>query len=126
MCDQQRLRTACVYAQSDQSLCWSLEYFISVKLLTIHHLEFLSLKGGGTDSSESIHVKMPHCWKSHVAAQTGKQLLSLNAISNEAKGEWSVSLSNNQLPYFVCEQECSYEHLLVTYGKHTKTELVLS
>ena len=40
-----------------------------VKLLTEYHLEFLSLKGGCTGSSESTHVKMPHCWKSHVAAQ---------------------------------------------------------
>ena len=45
------------------------EYSMSVKLLTEHHLEFLSLKGGCTGSSESIHVKMPHCWKSHVTAQ---------------------------------------------------------
>ena len=42
---------------------------MSVKLLTEHHLEFLSLKGGCTGSSESTLVKMPHCWKSHVAAQ---------------------------------------------------------
>ena len=41
---------------------------MTVKLLTKQHLEFLSLKGGCTGSSESIHVKMPHCWKSHVAA----------------------------------------------------------
>ena len=41
---------------------------MSVKVLTEHHLELLSLKGGNTDSSESIHVKMPNCWKSHVAA----------------------------------------------------------
>ena len=40
-----------------------------VKLLTEQHLEFLNLKGGCTSSSESIHVKMPHCWKSHVVAQ---------------------------------------------------------
>ena len=40
-----------------------------VKLLTKHHLEFLSLKGGCTGSSESTFVKMPHCWKSHVVAQ---------------------------------------------------------
>ena len=40
-----------------------------VKLLTKHHLEFLSLKGGCTGSSESTLVKMPHCWESHVAAQ---------------------------------------------------------
>ena len=39
-----------------------------VKLLTEQHLEFLSLKGGFTGSSESTHVKIPHCWKSHVLA----------------------------------------------------------
>ena len=39
-----------------------------VKLLTEQHLELLSLKGGCTGSSESTLVKMPHCWKSHVAA----------------------------------------------------------
>ena len=69
MCDQQKLRSACAYAQSDQSLCSSLEYFKSVKLLTRHHLGFLSVKGGCKGSSESTLVKMSHCWKSHVAAQ---------------------------------------------------------
>ena len=46
-----------------------LEYSVTVKLLTEHHLECLSLKGGCTDLSESTLVKMPHCWKLHVAAQ---------------------------------------------------------
>ena len=41
---------------------------MSVKLLTEHQLEFLSLKGGCTGCSESTHVKMPHCWKLHVVA----------------------------------------------------------
>ena len=41
---------------------------MSVKLLTEHHLEVLSLKGGCTGLSESTFVKMPHCWKSHVMA----------------------------------------------------------
>ena len=68
MCDQQSLRSACAYAQSDQTLCWSLEYSISVKLLTEHHLKFLAYKGGCTGLSESTLVKMPHCWKSHVMA----------------------------------------------------------
>ena len=54
--------------QSDQSLCLSLEYYMNIKLLNEHNLEFLSLKEGYTGSSESIHFKMPHCWKSHVAA----------------------------------------------------------
>ena len=39
-----------------------------VKLLTEHHLEFLSLKGGYRGSSESTLVKVPHCWKSRVMA----------------------------------------------------------
>ena len=68
MCDQQSLRSACAYAQSDQRLCKSLEYSLSVKILTEHHLGFLSLTGGCTGSSESTLVKMPHCAKSHVTA----------------------------------------------------------
>ena len=42
---------------------------MSVKLLTEHLLEFLSLKGDCTGSSESTLVKMPHCWKSHVTVR---------------------------------------------------------
>ena len=68
MCDQQKLRSACAYAQSDQNLCLSLEYSMNIKLLSERHLEFLSLTGGCTGSPESTHVKMPYCWKSHVTA----------------------------------------------------------
>ena len=73
MCDQQRLRPAFAYfisyAQTDQSLCWTLSYYITIKLLTEHNSEFLTLKGRCTGSSESTLVKMPNCWKSHVTAQ---------------------------------------------------------
>ena len=41
---------------------------MTVQLLTEHLLEFLSLKGGCTGSSESALVKVPHCWVSHVTA----------------------------------------------------------
>ena len=37
MCDQQSLRSACAYAH-DLRLCLSLEYPMSLKLLTEHHL----------------------------------------------------------------------------------------
>ena len=50
-----------------------------VKLLTEHHLEFLSLKGGcrGSSTQNAInYVKIPHCWKSHAMAQ----LLFFNAL----------------------------------------------
>ena len=56
------------YAQSDQSLCQSLEYSMIVKLLIEHHLEFLSLTGGCRGLSESTHVKMSNCWKSRAVA----------------------------------------------------------
>ena len=46
-----------------------LEHSMIVKLKTEHHLEFLSLKGGCRGLSESTHVKIPHCWKSHALAQ---------------------------------------------------------
>ena len=57
-----------------------------VKLLTEHHLEFLSLKGGCTGSSESTFVKMSNCWKSHAAAHilislcyfSGRRTVDLN------------------------------------------------
>ena len=45
---------------------------MGVKLLTEHNFEFLRLKGGCRDSSESILVKMPYCWKSHVTAHIYK------------------------------------------------------
>ena len=42
-----------------------------VKLLTEHHLEFLSLKGLCKGSYESTLVKILHCLKSHSVAQMG-------------------------------------------------------
>ena len=41
---------------------------MTVKLLTEHHLEIISLKGEFTCSSESTLVKIPHCRKSRVTA----------------------------------------------------------
>ena len=59
MCDQQSLRSACAYAQSDQSLCKSIEYFMVVKLLTEHHLEYLSLKEAAK-ARPSLHMSKCH------------------------------------------------------------------
>ena len=64
-----KAQTSLCILQSDQSLCKSLKYSMSVKLLTEHHFELLSLKGGCTGLSETTLVKMQHCWKSHVTAQ---------------------------------------------------------
>ena len=71
MCDQQNLRSACAYAQSDQSLCLLLEYSMSVQLLTEHLLEVLSLKKEAAHARLTLHLSKCHilCWISHVAAQ---------------------------------------------------------
>ena len=65
-----------------------------VKLLTEHHLEFLSLTGGCTGLSESTLVKMSNCWKSHALAYmilsskgTIKALISLLGCAG-----WSAPL----------------------------------
>ena len=55
-----------------------------VKPLTEHNLEYLSLEAGCTGSSESTHVKMPYCWKSHFKAQiifTGYVTIVLIALN---------------------------------------------
>ena len=74
---QAKDQTSLRIPQSDQSLCLSLEYSMTLKLLTKQHLEFLSLKAGCTGSSESTLVKISHCWKSHVAAHIYATLLSI-------------------------------------------------
>ena len=50
-----------------------------LKILTEHHLEFLSLRGGCRGSFESTLVKMSNCSKSHAAAHLKKQKLSHTA-----------------------------------------------
>ena len=51
---------------------------MSVKLLTEYDLEFISLTGRYTGSYESTLVKMPHCWKSLVAAQVSSFAIVLS------------------------------------------------
>ena len=95
MCDQQSLRLACACVQSDYSLCLSLKYSMTVKLLTKQHLEFLSLKGGCKGSSESFHVKMPHCWKSHAVPHIGYTMSSLVSIVNRADPSIQANLDDS-------------------------------
>ena len=77
---------------------------MSVKLMTEYHLEFLSLNGGCTGSSESTLVKMLHCWKSRVTPHIVLQLawrrihilsyVSVESIIKAFKG-------NNLILYFI-------------------------
>ena len=60
---------------------------MSAKLLTEHHLRFLSLKEGCTGSPESILVKMLHCLKPHVAAISTSYLESLSVSADHGGAE---------------------------------------
>ena len=74
----------------------SLEYSMSVKQLTEHRLEFVSLKEGCTGSSESTLVRMPHC----VAAQFMIYWLradaydTLGTFISQRKGKIQTSTTN--------------------------------
>ena len=69
MYDQQSLRPACAYAQSDQSLCSSLEYSMSAKLLIRHLLEVLSLKEAA-EARLSLHLSKCHIVGNHMLRLT--------------------------------------------------------
>ena len=58
------------YAQSDQSLCLSLEYSMIVKLLIEHHLEFLNLKEAA-EARPSLHLSNSPQPIAHARVQRG-------------------------------------------------------
>ena len=101
MCDQQSLRSDCAYVQPNQRLCLLLENYMIVKLLTEHHLEFLRLKGGCRGSSESTHVKIPHCWKSHALARR-YNILSIALIITKRGNSLQLSLTAFTLTTIYC------------------------
>ena len=75
---------------------------MTVKLLTEHHLEFLGLKGGYSCSSESTHVKTPHCWKSHVKPHFYYRE-KLKVIGVTASNTWGLFLLVLLLGYGLVE-----------------------
>ena len=80
-----------------------------VKLLTEHHLEFLSLKGGCRGSSESTLVKMSNCWKSHVTAY------GIFAISTNISR--ACSFVQHQLDTGICGSNRSNEHVFLSLNR---------
>ena len=66
-----------------------------VKLLTEHHLEFLSLTEGWRVLSESTLIKMSNFWKSHAAAHffvcLFRFLLKEHKVGVTVKGTYHTS-----------------------------------
>ena len=72
-----------------------------VKLLTEHHLELLSLKGGCSGPSESTLVKMPPCWKSHATAQLRYFFTEIDKISCTLNKIFSIINKISYLTYYI-------------------------
>ena len=83
---------------------------MTVKLLTEHHLEFLSLKVGCTGSSESTLVKMSYCWKSHAAA-----LLTLKCCFQDVRSPQVVHITVNGRSMFACYNLECIDKCCLTY-----------
>ena len=112
---------------------WSeplLEYSVTVKLLTKQHLEFLRLKGGFTGSTESTYVKMPQCWKSHVAAHMFLSIdNSVQSVSLAVSVVLSILAVYVLLPFseavgtFLHMRKCQYETpTLTNWGSNVLSE----
>ena len=95
-----------------------------VKLLTEHNLEFLSLKGGCTGPSESTHVKMPHCWKSHAPAQVSIVKKEVGEcmehyakchVPNEVirMGYYAISIKKKNRTVTVCQLLAQHSFILI-------------
>ena len=99
MYDQKRLRSACAYAQSDQSLCYSLEYSMSVMLLTEQFLEYL--KTATLIISMFYQKELYEPW-------------NLIQVSSKSVGKWASywHLKNSIWPTFSrhCEHLISFQY----------------
>ena len=94
---------------------------MTVKLQTEHHLEFLSLKGGCTGSYESTHVKIPHCWKSHVTAHMYRRhIVPLGFLRVDRSDKKKlVSTGNTAIEdtkYFPCQRLLAANNLCKQFG----------
>ena len=81
-----------------------------VKLLTEHHLEFLSLKGGCRGSSESILVKMPHCGKSRGMAQIMYDSVRTTKSCHRVK--YGIFHANYKLRISIINESISFSSIL--------------
>ena len=111
MCDQQRLRPASAYAQSDQSLCWPLEFSMRVERLTDQHLEFQSLTGG-TQACLSLFMSKYHIVGNH----TSRLILCpfyiacAFSISSKCLAHFLLNISHTCLPQWDDTQSRGFRH----------------
>ena len=82
--------------QSDQSLCKLLEYYMNVKLLTEHHLEFLSVKGGCTGLYEFTLVKC------HIVGNLMPRLTDFDLTSHAIYPDINFLERNSSLTQLFC------------------------
>ena len=122
-CATSKDRPACALAQSDQSLCFSLDYSMTVKLLAEQHLEFLtvSFTGGCTTLGRwqsKMSILLTDVDQKSIETEfliaicrlTGDKWQSKTlflAVFDSVRWLWrAFSIS----PYLVCAQACSCQN----------------
>ena len=84
---------------------------MTVRLLTEHHLEFLSITGDCTGSYESTLVKMPHCWKSRLGSnEIANNFVNIGSASSKANNV-DVPLEKTQIS--LISLHCLHEESLI-------------
>ena len=98
---------------------------MSVKVLIEHRLEFLSIKGGCTGSSESTLVKMPHCSKSRRGSykQVHKTDFGTTYYANSSNMHVQLSSGARCLSLYLCPGDETFQGKLSTlqYGPFGST-----
>ena len=84
------------------NMLWVLSYWLNIIW------SFYSLKGGCTASSESTLVKMPHCWKSHVAAHLVLHACCFDYLSVFSSSFPLLSLSALYDPWHVISNNVAF------------------
>ena len=91
-----------------------------VKLLTEHHLEILSLKGGCRGSSESTLVKMSNCWKSHATAHEPVHEISNNVVCATSKASDQPVHTRSLIRAYASHYKCLFQSLLQDISSHQR------
>ena len=92
---------------------------MTFKLLTEHHLEFLSLKGGCTGSTESTLVNMPHCWKSRHCSNMDASSIDFILSRKHSKGADQIE---EKMGWLVC----TFVHKPHTTKQHSGNPKILT
>ena len=111
MCDQQSLRSAWAYAQTGQSLCYSLKYSMTVKLLTENTRSFYAEKEAA-EARLSLHLSKCHVVGNHMSRLISTFIMKVTFLAHMSM-KYSMLISRcpsyvMRRQQFALNDNCSY------------------